>query len=117
MAERYRFTSTKNPATDYTEEVVLERDDNGNITKTLKRNGPSVSLTKDQFASLSSTLNLEVVSADEVKKEKEQGPVQPQQQPGDDIAAQAPRVGQGIGGNVNSPVDAVGAGPSGGATV
>jgi hypothetical protein len=48
----YTFVGPKHPSTDFVEEIVFERDDDGNVTKNVVRGG-SVEMTVEMFEHLS----------------------------------------------------------------
>ncbi len=53
----YRYTTNKDPF-DGTASVVLERDDDGNVTKEIVRGGDPVDLTEEELAALKTRFNV-----------------------------------------------------------
>ena len=41
MSNYYKLAGSKNPTTDWTAEVILEKDDDGNVTKSVGANSPA----------------------------------------------------------------------------
>ncbi len=67
MSESYKATSPKNPDTNYTQEVILEKDNSGNVTKSISVGGEPVELSEEQLATARKYLNVRTASDDEVK--------------------------------------------------
>lgn len=67
MSDSYKATSSKNPDTNYTTEVILERDNSGNETKSIRVGGEPVELSEDQLATARKYLNVRAASDEEVK--------------------------------------------------
>jgi hypothetical protein len=67
MSEQYKATSSKNPDTNYTTEVVLEKDNSGEVTKSIRVGGEPVELTEEQRTTVAKYLNVRKATEDEVK--------------------------------------------------
>lgn len=65
MSELYRATSPKNPDTNYTSEVVLERNDKGEVTKSIRVGGEATELTDEQVETARKYLNVRKATEDE----------------------------------------------------
>jgi hypothetical protein len=88
MADNYVLAGSKNPAVDWTSEVILERDDDGNVTKSVSAERPA-QLTKDDLAAIENLgLKVEKVTAEEVKEAEQRAA-----SVGADALAQAPVIG------------------------
>jgi hypothetical protein len=65
MADKYVVTGTTNPSRSGTEEVVFEKDENDNVTKSISKTQPA-ELSKEEKGTLDSLgVTYEKVSADE----------------------------------------------------
>jgi hypothetical protein len=93
MAESfYKLVGTNSPHIDWTSEVVLERDEDGNVTKSIKAGVP-VQLSADEVKSLSSEYNL--VFEKSSKEEADQAAtVSAAASVGSDVAGSAPLFGE-----------------------
>lgn len=67
MSDKYKATSPKNPDTNYTQEVILEKDNSGNVTKSIRVGGEPVELDEEQLASARKYLNVRAATDDEEK--------------------------------------------------
>lgn len=67
MSELYKATSPKNPDTNYTSEVILEKDNSGETTKSIRVGGEPVELTEDQLTTVRKYLNVRKATDDEEK--------------------------------------------------
>lgn len=86
MSEHYTATGPKNPDRNYTEEVILARDEKtGEVTKSIKVGGEPVELSEDEHKTAGRYLNLRKVSDVEQEKQKAEER-KPAQQPGADVA-------------------------------
>jgi hypothetical protein len=65
MSETYKATSSKNPDTNYTTEVVLEKDNSGETTKSIRVGGEPVELNEDQLATARKYLNVRKATDEE----------------------------------------------------
>lgn len=72
MADYYKLAGSKNSTTDWTAEVILEKDDDGNVTKSVGANRPA-QLNKDDLDKLEARgYTVEKVSKDEAEKAEQQ---------------------------------------------
>lgn len=67
MSDSYKATSSKNPDTNYTTEVILEKDNSGEVTKSIRVGGEPVELNEDQRAVAAKYLNVRKATDEEVK--------------------------------------------------
>ena len=67
MSDSYKATSSKNPDTNYTTEVILERDNSGNVTKSIRVGGEPVELSEDELSTARKYLNVRAATDDEEK--------------------------------------------------
>lgn len=67
MSESYKATSSKNPDTNYTTEVVLEKDNSGEATKSIRVGGEPVELSEEQRVTAAKYLNVRKATDDENK--------------------------------------------------
>jgi hypothetical protein len=67
MSEQYKATSSKNPDSNYTTEVILEKDNSGNVTKSIRVGGEPVELDDEQRAKVAQYLNVRKATDEEVK--------------------------------------------------
>jgi hypothetical protein len=78
---KYKFVGPRNPATDYTSAIILERDADGNVTKSVGT-GESVEMSAEMAKSLSDRYIIESSSGSEVAPpETESAPEGPLAQP------------------------------------
>lgn len=83
----YRVTGTENPTVDWTREVILERDEDGEVKKSVSATQPA-ELTKENQETLKELgVKVEKVSAEEAQELSEAEVV------GTDVAAAAPTLG------------------------
>lgn len=67
MSESYTATSSKNPDTNYTTEVVLEKDNSGNVTKSIRVGGEPVALSEEHLSTARKYLNVRKATDEEAK--------------------------------------------------
>lgn len=65
MGNFYKATSAKNPDRNYTEEVVLEKDNKGEVTKSVRVGGEPVELTDEERAKVARYLNVRQATDEE----------------------------------------------------
>lgn len=65
MSEFYKATSSKNPDFNYTEEVIFEKDGNGNVARSIKVGGEAVALSEEELASARKYLNVRTATDEE----------------------------------------------------
>jgi hypothetical protein len=70
MSEQYKATSPKNPDTNYTSEVILEKDNSGGTTKSIRVGGEPVELSEDQLTTVRKYLNVRKATDEEVEAAK-----------------------------------------------
>lgn len=70
MSELYKATSPKNPDTNYTEEVVFEKDNDGNVTRSIRVGGEAVALSEEELASARKYLNVRAATDEENKDDE-----------------------------------------------
>lgn len=89
MADYYKLAGSKNSTTDWTSEVILEKDDDGKVKKSVGVNRPA-QLNKDDLEKLESLgYETEKVSADEAKQAEEEAVAAPE------ALGAAPLIGEG----------------------
>lgn len=89
MAEYYKLSGSKNSTVDWTSEVILEKDDDGQVTKSVGVNRPA-QLNKDDLDTLKRLgYEYEKVSADEAKEAAEESATSPE------ALGTAPLIGEG----------------------
>lgn len=88
MADYYKLVGSQNPTTDWTTSVVLERDDEGNVTKEVGVDRPA-QLNKDDLDKLKS-IGFEVT-----KSSKDEAEAAEAASVSNDALASAPLIGSG----------------------
>lgn len=89
MADYYKLAGSKNSTTDWTSEVILEKDDEGNVTKSVGVNRPA-ELSKDDLDKLKDLgFEVEKATADEAKAAADQVEVP-------EAVGTAPLIGEGV---------------------
>jgi hypothetical protein len=66
MSELYKATGSKNPDTNYTTEVIFEKDGDGEVTRSIRVGGEPVELNEEELTSARKYLNVRKASEDEV---------------------------------------------------
>lgn len=91
MADYYKLVGSRNPTVDWTAEVILEKDDDGNVTKSVGRNRPA-QLNQDDLDTLERLgYKVEKSSKSEAKAAEESVATQVS----GDVAGSAPLIGDG----------------------
>lgn len=67
MSEFYKATGPKNPDTNYTEEVIFEKDGDGNVTRSIRVGSEPVALSDEELASARQYLNVRKATDEEQK--------------------------------------------------